>query len=158
MFSVLTATSTGGLYVPAIYIAFLRRLYFLAVSSKPILCPAGQSLTLPLQSLLLSTAPFLTGVISDSGEPSARRRITLLRSTEHSIINDSVDDGGTFPKTFQKNLPPSELLGRLFLPWRLNLVNQAIVSGCLSVHEVIAFRVPSHFFYRLTRVVGQNVV
>ena len=102
MFSVLTATSTGGLYVPAIYIAFLRRLYFLAASSKPILCPAGQSLTLPLQSLLLSTAPFLTGVISDSGEPSARRRITLLRSCEHSIINDSVDDGGTFPRTSKK--------------------------------------------------------
>ena len=108
--------------------------------------------------MLLSTAPFLAGVISDSGEPSARRRLTLLRSSDHSIINDSVDDGGTLPRTSQKDLPPSELLGRLFLPWRLNLVNQAIVSGCLSVHEVIAFRVPSHFFYRLTRVVGQNVV
>ena len=40
MFSVLTAISTGstgGLYVPAVYIVFLRRLYFLAASSKPVL-------------------------------------------------------------------------------------------------------------------------
>ena len=102
MFSVLAATSTGGLYVPAIYIAFLRRLYFLAASSKPILCMAGQSLTRPFQSMLLSTAPFLTGVISDSGERSAHWRLTLLRSTAHSIINDSVDDGGTLPRTFQE--------------------------------------------------------
>ena len=85
MFSVLTAISTGstgGLYVPAIYIVFLRRLYFLAASSKPVLYfdPAGQSLTRPFQSLLLSTAPFLNRVISASGEPSAQRRITLLRS------------------------------------------------------------------------------
>ena len=103
MFSVLTATgSTGGLYVPAIYIAFLRRLYFLAASSKPILCPAGQSLTRPFQSLLLSNALFLSRVISDSGGHSAHRRITSLRSCRHSIINDSVDDGGTLPRTFQR--------------------------------------------------------
>lgn len=34
MFSVLAAVSTGGLYVPAVYIVFLRRLYFLAASSN----------------------------------------------------------------------------------------------------------------------------
>ena len=33
MFSVLAALNPGGLYVPATYIAFLRRLYFLAASS-----------------------------------------------------------------------------------------------------------------------------
>ena len=37
MFSVLAAISTGGWYVPAFYIAFLRRLYFLAASSKSVL-------------------------------------------------------------------------------------------------------------------------
>ena len=37
MFSVLAAISTGGLYVPAVCIVFLRRLYFLAASSKPVL-------------------------------------------------------------------------------------------------------------------------
>ena len=43
MFSVLAALNTGGLYVPATYIAFLRRLYFLAASSQPTLfdgCPS----------------------------------------------------------------------------------------------------------------------
>ena len=33
MFSVLATVSTGGLYVPAIYIAFFRRLYLLAAFS-----------------------------------------------------------------------------------------------------------------------------
>ena len=37
MFSVLAAISTGGLYVPAVYIAFSRGLYFLAASSKSVL-------------------------------------------------------------------------------------------------------------------------
>ena len=162
MFSVLTAISTGGLYVPAVYIVFyVAFIFWLLLLNRS--CSTDTLTRWPILDPSFSTAafvhcPLLNRVISDQSEHSALKRIQFLRSLNHSIINDSVDDGGTPPRTYQEDLPPSELLGRIFLPWRLNLVNQAIVSGCLGVHEVIAFRVPSHFFYRLTRVVGQNVV
>ena len=162
MFSVLTAISTGGLYVPAVYIVFyVAFIFWLLLLNRS--CSTDTLTRWPILDPSFSIAafvhcPLLNRVISDQSEHSALKRIHFLRSLNHSIINDSVDDGGTPPRTYQEDLPPSELLGRIFLPWRLNLVNQAIVSGCLGVHEVIAFRVPSHFFYRLTRVVGQNVV
>ena len=165
MFSVLTAISTGstgGLYVPAVYIVFyVAFIFWLLLLNRS--CSTDTLTRWPILDPSFSIAafvhcPLLNRVISASSEHSAQQRLTLLHSCRHSIINDSADDGGTPPRTYQEDLPPSELLGRIFLPWRLNLVNQAIVSGCLGVHEVIAFSVPSHFFYRLTRVVGQNVV
>ena len=162
MFSVLTAISTGGLYVPAVYIVFyVAFIFWLLLLNRS--CSTDTLTRWPILDPSFSIAafvhcPLLNRVISASSEQSAQRRLTLLHSCRHSIINDSAGDGGTLPRPSQKDLPPSELLGRIFLPWRLNLVNQAIVSGCLGVHEVIAFRVPSHLFYRLTRVVGQNVV